>query len=476
MRQEPRELIERHKKLRARRAEIDQEAFLEQAAQLLSEIRKSGQFMIDLEERDILTNLARDLGEIIFEIADIYPIVRLASPDWAAIDWIDVTKLNATEINTLSEAQARLEQMPTDKLPAVKSLPTGSRMPFGRYNYFVGREKEWRQLASILKAEEGGAAIGQMAAVTGLGGIGKTQLAVEFVHRYGQYFAGGVFWLDFSAPDGISNEVARCGGTDGMNLQASFDNLPLPDRVRLVQRAWQQPLPRLLIFDNCEEEELVDEWRPTTGGCRVLITSRRGAWDPARAIQQVRLDTLTPIESQHLLGRLARHLSPAERQLVAHKLGYFPLALHLAGSFLNRYKGVISVPTYLAELKKAPLRHPSMEGRGSHYSPTEHEQHVARTFALSWPQLDRNDKIDRLAQQLFLHAAHFAPTVPIPPDLLQLAIREEEKISKYDYADAQLRLVELSLLEQKPTGLIIDHLVIAFAQMEPTSDDFAGRA
>ena len=46
-------------------------------------------------------------------------------------------------------------------------------------------------------------AVGQIAAATGLGGIGKTQLAVAFVHHYGQYFLAGVHWLNFADPDAV---------------------------------------------------------------------------------------------------------------------------------------------------------------------------------------------------------------------------------------------------------------------------------
>lgn len=272
---------------------------------------------------------------------------------------------------SLEDPLSILAAMPVKEdapIPEVTTLPKGSRMPFAPYPYFVGRAPELRQLAMILKGEHGGAVIGQLVAATGLGGIGKTQLASEFVHRYGQYFAGRVFWLDFSSAGGIGNEVARCGGAGGMSLREGFDNLPLPDRVALVCRAWEEPLPRLLIFDNCEDEALVDEWRPKTGGCRVLITSRRGEWDVARAIEQVRLDTLTPAESERLLTHLAPRLTTEEKMAIAEALGHFPLALHLAGSFLKRYKRV-GANRYLQEIEQKTLLHDSLEGRGSTYSP-----------------------------------------------------------------------------------------------------------
>jgi hypothetical protein len=127
----------------------------------------------------------------------------------------------------LSEATAQLAALPLDRIPEAAPLPPGSRMPLSRNPLFVGREDDLKALAATLK---GGAtaAIGQIAAATWLGGIGKTQLACEFVHRYGQHFMGGVFWLN-----------------------------------------------------NCEDEPLLEQWRPSSGGCQVLLTSRRAQWDVA---------------------------------------------------------------------------------------------------------------------------------------------------------------------------------------------------
>lgn len=53
--------------------------------------------------------------------------------------------------------------------------------------------------------------MGQVATATGLGGIGKTQLASELVHRYGRFFAGGVFWLSFADPEAVPAGIAGCG-------------------------------------------------------------------------------------------------------------------------------------------------------------------------------------------------------------------------------------------------------------------------
>ena len=77
--------------------------------------------------------------------------------------------------------------MPLDEVPAVEPVPAGSRMPLLPNPLFVGRQADLIVLAQTLQGAAT-AAIGQVAAATGLGGIGKTQLAGEFAYRYGQYF------------------------------------------------------------------------------------------------------------------------------------------------------------------------------------------------------------------------------------------------------------------------------------------------
>src|SRR5262245_46349115 len=86
---------------------------------------------------------------------------------------------------TLAAAERKLTALPLETIPDPAPLPSGSRMPLRRNPLFVGREADLRALATTLKGGDT-AAISQTAAASGLGGIGKTQLASEFVHRYGQ--------------------------------------------------------------------------------------------------------------------------------------------------------------------------------------------------------------------------------------------------------------------------------------------------
>ena len=229
--------------------------------------------------------------------------------------------------------------LPLDTLPAPASLPPGSHMPLPRHTLFVGRETALLQLATLLQGGDT-AAIGQIAAATGLGGIGKTQLASEFVHRYGQFFAGGVCWLSFADAAAVPAQVAACG----FNLAPDFASQPLEAQVQQVQRAWQDPVPRLLVFDNCEDAAVLAQWRPTTGGCRVVVTSRLGQWGAVLGVGVLALEVLPRPESIALLRKHRPELAEDDADLdaLANELGDLPLALHLAGSFLETYRDDVS--------------------------------------------------------------------------------------------------------------------------------------
>ena len=259
-----------------------------------------------------------------------------------------------------------------------------------------------------------------------MGGIGKTQLAVEFAHRYGRYFAGGVFWLSFAQPESIEAQIAACGGPGHLNLRPDFNELKQAEQVELVQKAWAESTPRLLIFDGCEDEEPLIKWRPTFGGCRIIVTSRRGHWSPGLGLTPLVLGVLNREESTALLRQLQPMLTEVEAHDIAEELGDLPLALHLAGSFLHSYYYDIPPHTYLAQLRALRggklLEHLSLQGWGTDYLPTGHEAHVGRTFALSYDRLNPDDAPDRMAQALLARAACFAPNDPIPRELLKQSI------------------------------------------------------
>src|SRR5690606_11002049 len=130
----------------------------------------------------------------------------------------------------------------------------------------------------------------------------------------------------------------------------------LPEQAEAARQEWMRNGPRLLILDNFEEIEASNEVlaRLRHSGLRLLITSRRADWNAALGLQRLPLDEFSPQESLDFL----RNYIPAEREadeeietLAAH-LGHLPLALELAGRYLERQPR-LTIAAYLIQLDSA---------------------------------------------------------------------------------------------------------------------------
>jgi tetratricopeptide (TPR) repeat protein/DNA-binding XRE family transcriptional regulator len=366
----------------------------------------------------------------------------------------------AAPVPTETVAGPASQSLPLDGLPGPGPLPPGSRMPVPRNPLFVGRAAELSRMAAVLR---GGGAL----AATGMGGLGKTQLAVEFVHRCGRYFTGGVFWLSFANPEEVPLQVAACGAAGFMELRGGFGDLRLEEQLALVRSAWQGTVPRLLVFDNCEDEALLARWRPPSGGSRVLVTSRRSSWDPALGVETLAVDAFSRAESLELLRgfRLDSDLYLAG---IAQELGDLPLALHLAGSYLDRYREEVHPEGYLTALRGARLlEHASLlESDAIDPSvPTRRLQGVARSFVLSYDRLDRRDDVDRVATALLERAAWFAPGETFARELLLRTFVPGAGVEgNLRCADALARLRTLGLLDRSADGFRLHRLLAHFVR------------
>lgn len=99
--------------------------------------------------------------------------------------------------------------------PPVSDLPIGSYLPFPPNPLFEGRVNDLKTLAESLLSNSITAMIVNQKAITGMGGLGKTQLAVEFAYRYGSYFRG-VHWLNLADSTLLDSEIAQCGTQMGL--------------------------------------------------------------------------------------------------------------------------------------------------------------------------------------------------------------------------------------------------------------------
>ncbi|PDW03003.1 tetratricopeptide repeat protein [Candidatus Viridilinea mediisalina] len=373
----------------------------------------------------------------------------------AAID--DLVRRGASTAPAPTAAPLLLD--PTRPPPSPTNLPVPHRMPLAPARLFGGRDQELQQVVRHLREQE----VGEALAITGIGGVGKTSLAAELAHRYGQFFAGGVFWISCADPHACEREVAACGAT-GLVQASNWRELPLDERVALVLQAWQEPTPRLLILDNCEDDETLLRWRPSSGGCRVVLTSRRARWPRSLGVSELALHELEPVAARALLQRYRPDLPANDPRLaaIATELAGLPLALHLAGSYLETYQDdrhVGDPANFLRELQaQGPLEHSALQGAEAAPSLTRHEQHLGRTFALSIEQLDPQTPGDALARTMLGVVGWLAPGEPFDGELLAAASSSSAGAGRL----AVRRLRDLGLL-RSDTGLLRVHRLVSDA-------------
>jgi hypothetical protein len=336
------------------------------------------------------------------------------------------------------------------------SLPPGHTLPFLPNTVFTGRHEDLLGLAQVLlHAHNDDKGLDQAGiVVTGMGGLGKTQLAVEFCYRYGRFFPG-VHWLQ--ANRDMQVEIAENGLV--MNLPYWPDKLP--EKVLVTLKAWQETGQRLIVLDNVEDLNVVQDWMPRLRPARLLITSQRMNWPMGLGLKVKNLDVLARNDSIKLLRELAFGLKESDGQLdkLANYLGDLPLALDLAGRYMAE-RSELSTEVYLAELKKtgSTLEHVSFKS-WTEYSPTRHPTSLVATFNLSWQRLTESDE---LAKRMFRIAGYCAPNKSIPWQLLAKTM--EAGVPNHELDRSLRRLKSLGLINCADGGWRMHGLLAEFAR------------
>jgi hypothetical protein len=238
----------------------------------------------------------------------------------------------------------------------------------------------------------------QIVALFGLGGAGKTSVAVEYAHRHLNEV--GVAW-QFTAEDpavlaaGFGELAAQLGARDVLD---SRDPVLTVHGVLAEYRAgW------LLIFDNAPDRACVEAFLPPAGRGRVLITSRNQVWPPGQGVEVPVLHV--QVAAEFLVNRTRDPDRQAARKLAAD-LGGLPLALEQAGAYIQATGE--SLAGYLGSFQH---KQADLLARGE---PTGYDKTVATTWALPFERLQQDEPG---AVGLLRLLAYCAPA-PIPLRLL----------------------------------------------------------
>ncbi len=374
-----------------------------------------------------------------------------------AFDRLRLTNNPTTLYAALPAFEASIDTYTPPPLPAPAEhpqpgpLPPGSRLPFKRNPLFTGRSDTLQVLGYALLHEGVPTAV-LTQSIPNLDGLGKTQVAVELAYRYGQFFCG-VHWLNAAQPDDIPTQVAACG--EAMALP-DWPN-ELPQQVTRTLQAWHQGEPRLVILDNLEDVKAARTWlkRLSGGAVRLLLTTRRWNWPQDLALRSLRLDLFEPPESRTLLRHLLDEAQATDQALdrLADRLGHLPLALDLAGRYLQQQG--LSVDAYLGKLDKAQNSRALERWRKELDDPTDYHLDLMAVFGLSWKAIESYQ-----ARRLFVLAGYCAPNQPIPTELLQRALSAEPsvglwtKLSRLFGGDSQDATLDKTLSHLNALGLI----------------------
>ncbi|MDQ3274477.1 MAG: FxSxx-COOH system tetratricopeptide repeat protein, partial [Actinomycetota bacterium] len=320
-------------------------------------------------------------------------------------------------------------------LPEVFTVP--NRSP-----HFTGRATELDTIHASLGA---GTAM-TVQAVHGLGGVGKTQLVIEYAHRHATDY-DLVWWVNAEQPSLITSRLAALA--EPLGLPADPD----PDTAVRAVCAELRRRPRwLLIFDNAED---LADLRPVLpgGAGHVLITTRRGGFGYLGPVLD--LDVLPRPEAIILLRRRAPVLTDDQADALAELLGDLPLALEQAAAYLDQTR--LPPAEYL---QLFTTRAADLHGRGR---VADHQHTIATLWSLSLGQLRATHPA---AVQLLALCAWLAPE-PIPLDLFTAhpdrlpASLSEVAADPLAFADTVGALADYSLARRTDTGLVLHRLVQA---------------
>ena len=145
----------------------------------------------------------------------------------------------------------------SNAVPQPGQLPRNSFLPYDWNPHFVGRHDELKKIHKMLNGDTNAAAGNNLvgkAAIMGLGGIGKTQLAIEYAFRFGRYYTGGVLWLNAASSEDFQASLASLAIPMGLNLPA---DVSAKIGAMRVLTELQRPDPRLLILDNVDDPTIL---------------------------------------------------------------------------------------------------------------------------------------------------------------------------------------------------------------------------
>ncbi|MFC1565066.1 NB-ARC domain-containing protein, partial [candidate division KSB1 bacterium] len=298
--------------------------------------------------------------------------------------------------------------------PVTKKL---FHVPHKRNVYFTGRQEYIDRLHDQLNKEKI-SAISQKQAVCGLGGIGKTQIAVEYAYRYKDDYTA-VFWVKSETKSDIDSSLVEIAGKLNLPEKDQSDQLLI---VNAALKWFEENNNWLLIFDNADEKEtlkILNDYIPSNETGNVIVTSRADNFHKIKITHPLKIDKLDPDEAFEMLRKHTGfdaempEIKQAAEKLVK-ELGYFPLAISQAAAYICAKK--VSLSDYLDSYRKKGL----VLLEEAPKDMDAYEETVLTTWSLNFDEIEK--KSEASAELLKLFA--FLNPDEIPCEILTMGYTE----------------------------------------------------
>jgi tetratricopeptide (TPR) repeat protein/DNA-binding XRE family transcriptional regulator len=287
-------------------------------------------------------------------------------------------------------------------------------IPYPRNPFFTGREDLLYALHEQLNREHT-MALTQSWAISGLGGIGKTQLALEYAYRYRQNYHS-IFWISAATRETLQNGFTKLADLLQLPEKDERDHNKIMQAVKhwlATHQNW------LLILDNADDITVVQDLVPSERSGHLLLTTR--AQTLGSVAQRLDVETMDMAEGALFLLRRAKLLAPeatldciSETDLKAAEaiiieMDCLPLALDQAGAYIEEARCTLEMYLELYRIHRKEL----LQRRGQ--MPTDHPEPVATTWSLSFQKIEQTNPA---AAELVQLCAFLAPD-HIPEELIK---------------------------------------------------------
>jgi len=280
-------------------------------------------------------------------IVDIEPKELLAAVNYVDLfnadeETAEQKLLNAVDVNDIPRdrpdfSDVKRERSSRNRPDFPGSLPFNN-LPFARNNYFTGRTQVFEDICTSF---ENGHALSLTQTIFGMGGLGKTQTALEYAYRYAQNY-DYIWWV----PAETEETVLIAYKQFAVKMKLLDDGQQ--DRGMIIETVlnWMDSNRKwLFIYDNVERVSGDTAWWPRNNREHILITTRNKQSDVGRAID---ISVFTEKESADFLKqRTGTEGQLQDAKVLAGRLGYLPLALEQAAAYIvangESYAGYLSL-------------------------------------------------------------------------------------------------------------------------------------